>query len=155
MYLYLEKYESVSRWDANAIEKAKDFYPEKLQELGKKHLERNFLSKETKYQVGYWRKANAIHKWFVDNCGDGEDCCQLMGVGKEQLEELLNLVEEVLLDHSKASKLLPSQSGFFFGTHYYDEWYFEELKYTKELIERVLDFLKDNGGYLVYYQASW
>ena len=22
-------------------------------------------------EVGYWRKANQIHKWFVDNCQDG------------------------------------------------------------------------------------
>jgi hypothetical protein len=26
--------------------------------------------------VAYWRKANAIHKWFVDNCQDGVDECQ-------------------------------------------------------------------------------
>ena len=26
--------------------------------------------------AAYWRKANAIHKWFVDNVQDGEDNCQ-------------------------------------------------------------------------------
>ena len=26
--------------------------------------------------VAYWRKANAIHSWFVENCQDGVDECQ-------------------------------------------------------------------------------
>ena len=42
-------------------------------------------------EVGYWRKANAIHKWFVDNVQDGEDDCDYYEVNKEQLEELLNI----------------------------------------------------------------
>ena len=41
--------------------------------------------------VGYWRKANAIHKWFVDNIQDGEDDCGYYEVAPEQLEELLNI----------------------------------------------------------------
>lgn len=47
-------------------------------------------------QVGYWRKANAIHKWFVDNCQDGVDDCRNAYVSTEQLEELLDLVTKVL-----------------------------------------------------------
>ena len=27
-------------------------------------------------QVGYWRKVNAIHNWFIENLTDGEDNCQ-------------------------------------------------------------------------------
>ncbi len=38
--------------------------------------------------VGYWRKANAIHKWFVDNVQDGKDECQTTYVSKENLEKL-------------------------------------------------------------------
>lgn len=45
--------------------------------------------------IAYWRKANAIHKWFVDNCGDGFDECQLMEVSKEQLEILLFTTQKV------------------------------------------------------------
>lgn len=41
-------------------------------------------------EVGYWRKANAIHKWFVDNVQKGEDDCGRYEVSKENLEELLN-----------------------------------------------------------------
>ena len=155
MYLYVKKYESVSRWDEKAQEKVKSFYPKELQELGKRHLEDNFLSKETRYQVGYWRKANAIHKWFIDHCAKGEDDCRSMWVSVKKLEELLDIIKDILFDSSSAKNKLPTQAGFFFGSQEYDEWYFEDLKYTKDLLERVLNFLAKNTNYEVYYQASW
>lgn len=46
-------------------------------------------------EVGYWRKANAIHKWFVENVQDGEDDCDYYEVSKEQLEELLGICKTV------------------------------------------------------------
>lgn len=52
--------------------------------------------------VGYWRKANAIHAWFVENVQDGEDDCKEYYVSREQLKELLDIVDTVL----KASKLV-------------------------------------------------
>ena len=45
--------------------------------------------------VAYWRKANAIHNWFVNNCGGGIDECQIMEISKEQLEELLKVAQRV------------------------------------------------------------
>ena len=51
---------------------------------GKYHPWESFFS-----EVGYWRKANAIHKWFVDNVQDENDDCGRYEVSKEQLEELL------------------------------------------------------------------
>lgn len=47
-------------------------------------------------EVAYWRKANAIHKWFVDNCQNGEDDCRNSPVETEQLAELVRLCKEVL-----------------------------------------------------------
>lgn len=47
-------------------------------------------------EVAYWRKANHIHQWFVDNVQDGEDNCAKYWVSKEKLEALLELVEKVL-----------------------------------------------------------
>lgn len=41
--------------------------------------------------VGYWRKANQIHKWFVDNVQDGNDDCKSYYVSTEDLEKLLNI----------------------------------------------------------------
>ena len=42
-------------------------------------------------EVGYWRKANHIHAWFVDNCQDGEDNCQESYVDLEKMKELLQI----------------------------------------------------------------
>lgn len=46
-------------------------------------------------EVAYWRKANAIHKWFVDNIQDGIDDCGNYEVTKEDLEELLHVCKLV------------------------------------------------------------
>ena len=45
--------------------------------------------------VGYWRKANQIHKWFVDNCQNGEDNCEEHYVPIEKLKELLDICKEI------------------------------------------------------------
>lgn len=47
-------------------------------------------------EVAYWRKANAIHKWFVDNVQDGKDDCGYYPVDIENLKELMSVVEQVL-----------------------------------------------------------
>lgn len=47
-------------------------------------------------QVGYWRKENMIHQWFVDHVQDGVDDCRYHNeCTKEILEELLDTCEKV------------------------------------------------------------
>ena len=110
-------------------------------------------------QVGYWRKANHIHKWFVDNVQGGVDQCQQADVDVDDLQTLLDLVKQVLADHSRAEELLPTQSGFFFGGTGYDEYYFEDLEETKKILEPIIEresqphSWRDSGEY--YYQSSW
>jgi len=100
--------------------------------------------------VGCWRKANAIHKWFVDNVQDGVDECQTASVTKEQLRQLLNIVKQVQADHTLASALLPTESGFFFGNTEYDEYYFEDLDSTYSII---ITALSEGGDF--FYHSSW
>lgn len=98
--------------------------------------------------IAYWRKANAIHRWFVD-LNDGVDDCKPITVYGDKILELVDLCKQVLADHSKAQELLPSQEGFFFGSTDYDEWYYQDLQKT-------VDMLKDidpNCSYI--YEASW
>lgn len=103
-------------------------------------------------QVGYWRKANAIHKWFVDNAQDGVDECQEAAVTMDQIQALLDTVNEVLADHSKAGELLPPEAGFFFGDTEVDDWYFDDLASTKEILT---DVIANNGDWEIFYQSSW
>ena len=112
----------------------------------------NTESAELVIQVGYWRKANHIHKWFVDNVQEGEDNCRNYDVSKEQLKDLLKLCKEIKEENSKAEELLPSQTGFFFGSYEYDEWYFDGINETIEIIERVLKIDED---WSFEYNSCW
>lgn len=114
----------------------------------------DYTVKEVIFRVGYWRKANAIHGWFVNNLQNGIDECQHSYVERKQLKELLLLCKQVLADHSTAQKLLPTTSGFFFGSYEYDSGYFDDLKSTVKQLNRALNdpALKDMD---FYYQSSW
>jgi hypothetical protein len=114
----------------------------------------DYYAEEVSFRVGYWRKANQIHKWFVDNAQDGVDDCRAAYVSREQLQELVNACKNVLADMSKAKELLPTQSGFFFGGTDYDDVYTGDLKYTVERIEKILkDPFLEKASF--YYQSSW
>lgn len=105
-------------------------------------------------KAGYWRKSNQIHQWFVENVQGGVDDCGFFEATKEQLEKLLQVVDLVLNNHSEANKLLPTQGGFFFGSTDYDEWYYEDLRETQEILKNVLastDFERQ----IVFYHSSW
>jgi hypothetical protein len=102
-------------------------------------------------EIGYWWRAMAIHNWFVGNVQNGIDDGQQSYVSREKLAELLNLVNEVLADQSKAQKLLPLRSEFFSVPSWYEEYYLGDLELTKEILERALE---DSMGDF-YYQASW
>ena len=135
-------------------------------------------------EVGYWRKFNALHEWFVQNCQDGVDDCRDGSVSSEQLKEILEICKtvqtsllsspkntlsikvgmgpdgdimediQVFSDTSVAEELLPTQPGFFFGGTEYDEWYMENLSNTIELFEGLVT--EDPEGYAEYsYQSSW
>ena len=69
--------------------------------------------------VAYWRKANAIHNWFVQECNEGNDDGNAFHVSREQLEALYQLcytVPKGLAIHGDeyADEHLPTTSGFFF-----------------------------------------
>jgi len=104
-------------------------------------------------EVGYWRKANAIHKWFVDNVQNGVDECNSYFVTKERLVELLSIVNAVLCG-ANPGELLPTKSGFFFGGTDYDEWYYMKLKYTKKTLKKVIKET-DFDNQVIIYESSW
>lgn len=103
----------------------------------------------------YWRKANAIHNWFVRNVQDGEDNCGTYFVAREHLVELLDLCEQVLKNRSLAEELLPPISGFFFGSTAIDDGYFSDLEHTRDSIARVLEQYPEGSGWDFEYTSSW
>lgn len=119
----------------------------------------------------YWRKANAIHRWFVANVQGGNDDCGTYDVSTTDLAVLHDTCKEViesaelveswteesydtaarqmvetpklvLSDTAKAEELLPVQEGFFFGSMEYDEGYYRDLEATVAGIEAIMENLE-------------
>jgi len=142
------------------------------------------------FEVMYWRKANAIHKWFVNNCQDGVDDCRDAYVSREDLQTLYSICYKVLEgsklvkgkvkngyhiirrsngtmgeepiledgeyieDATVAKQLLPTDNnGCFFGSTDYDQWYYSDIKETKEMLEKELSIPDNHCDY--YYHSSW
>ncbi len=80
-------------------------------------------------QIHSWRKANQIHWWFVENVQGGEDNRQEYFVSWENLKELLNECRRALENKESASSILPTA---------YEEFYFQDIKETAEMLEKVL-----------------
>lgn len=91
--MYLNKKTYVENWDHQTKEERHSITVKKG---GKKHphIKPERIS-QIEEQVAYWRKANHIHKWFVDNVQDGEDNCKEYYVEKSQLKELVDLCKQV------------------------------------------------------------
>ena len=165
MYLYKKTY--VKNWNHTSPEsinhitikqgdeERKDIKPERI----------SYITEE----VGYWRKFNALHGWFVQNCGDGEDKCQEIYVGEDNMKELLvvlNKVQTILNESELVTKVLKDWNGkdyevqaydktdeieeifaptegFFFGSGEIDKYFKEDVDRTIELIE---ELLRENGS---------
>jgi hypothetical protein len=116
--------------------------------------------------VGYWRKANQIHRWFVENVQDGEDDCREYVVSRQDFQNLLEVVNTVVAsegtpeESSVIQENLPPSSGFFFGSTEVDSWYWEDLETTKNIVSKILAEMDEdakNPDVWVdyYYSSSW
>lgn len=149
MYLYLRKndYHSGVRWKPEE-ERKKAKYPRELKTFELSISERNFTSVSTKtdYQIGYWRKSYEIHDWIIQRCGKGIDECQEIYISEENLQYLLDYCNTKIANLSLQKSKSESE-----------EIACEEFVYTKELLEKTLNFLETDKGsdYQVIYRASW
>lgn len=106
-------------------------------------------------QSWYWRKANAIHKWFVDNVQQEEDDCGVYEVSHDQLKRLTVEVNWVLMFPEEADQCLPTQEGFFFGSQDYDQYYMDDIRTTAQYLREALRLKEKNPDTRFFYCASW
>ena len=127
-------------------------------------------------EQAYRRKANQIHRWFVENVQDDEDDCKQYYVPKEMLDKLVerckkvleSLEGQILVEKERPDKrhewqiekysvypnseiameLLPPQEWLFFGSSDVDEYYVQDLKDTIEQLKDISD------DYDYYYDSS-
>ena len=107
-------------------------------------------------EVGYWRKANQVHNWFVDKVQDGEDdCCYHNEVTKEILEELLDTCETVIA----SCELVPAKikNGYTFDENgnkvyqYTDGLVVKDSSTAEELLPSCSGFFFGGTDYDEYY----
>ena len=79
-------------------------------------------------------EAKLLLTYFADLGFDVENQVPF-GITKDDVLELLDRCDRVLENHELAEELLPTVSGFFFGSTDYDEWYFEDVEAVKHYIE--------------------
>lgn len=104
-----------------------------------------YFSKRKAKEIGYFRKVNFLVKYFKNLGFDVEHQIPLR-IYKENIEDLLTRCDQVLKDNSKASNLLPTMSGFFFGNTEYNEDYFNDVKEVRNYIKDILLPEFDNLG---------
>jgi len=112
----------------------------------------DFEVKEIVIKAGYWRKANQIHRWFVQNVQDGKDDCGYYDVSRQDLIDIRDLCKKVIENKDLAPTELPTESGFFFGSKEYDDWYYQDLAETIEMLDKALNLGKE---WDFEYHSSW
>lgn len=131
-----------------------------------------YLTPDIAVNIAYWRKANAIHNWFVQHCADGIDDCTPMHVSLEQLKALDQTLQEILqapnekLQRHIIEAKLPPVEGFFFGDTNLDdpEWlavYLDDVAETHRILtkefelNKAVDQTASSLSLAYQYQASW
>lgn len=144
--MYLRAIRWLSKYDnKEKADEVRSLFPEMF-------LSENIDSVTVIFEVGYWRKANHIHDWFVQNVQSGRDDCGRYYVSREDMKNLLGVCETILKSKKKSKVLLPVKEGFFFGNTEYDKYYYKNIEATAEIIKKCLA-LPDVWEF--EYHASW
>lgn len=133
-------------------------------------MEDGFVLSSKTLDMGYWRKHANLHGYIVQRFADGQDECQKIHLGKDELMFLIDALESDELYEEGPVE------GFFFGRSYFpgekDEWgsYEEQKEHDLKIFRSALEWIKNaapaSGTWgqddyklpewrSVYYQASW
>lgn len=164
MYLYKKSY--VKNWN-NTPDEQKHSITVRIGGKIRKDIKRERISHIVE-EVAYWRKFNALHNWFVQNCAGGEDDCKEVYVEKSEIRRLIVDLKkikasldksdkkkvsvqtgwsskgdiyteiDVFTDTSLAEELFPTAAGFFFGGTEYGMMYYEDIVETIKVFEDLI-----------------
>ena len=96
-------------------------------------------------RVGYWRKFDGLHQWFVNNVQEGHDDCRPAFVSVDTLTELEEQLEQVSDDPASASEHFTADI---------DETLEDgEVDYTLNVLHHARRLQEQ--GWDIYYRASW
>ena len=101
------------------------------------------------HYVGYFRKVNCVYRYFEDELIDGT-----AWVTKSDCEDIVIRCSAVLENPNLASRLMPTQSGLFFGSTEYDKYYFSALKDVRKQFKSFIKYFKTDDD-LMFIHMSW
>ena len=101
------------------------------------------------HHVGYFRKVNCVYRYFEDKLTD-----ETAWVTKDECEDIVKRCSAVLENPDLASELMPTRSGFFFGSTEYDKYYFSDLKDVRKQFKSFIKYFKTDDD-LVFIHMSW
>ena len=135
--IYWRKANQIHRYFCTYGEKIEDnvsykITKEVLEELLKKCTKIIEIVRTEESKIKNWQTLNRETGNWEDILEDGLDI-----INKEEIAEIL-----------------PTQDGFFFGSTEYNEYNLDDIKYTKEKLEQIIDTI-DFENEDCYYLASW
>jgi len=158
--MYLNVSERITNWNFEKETKGNnDRFDAIIEASGLKVRDANPVLTLSNTEI-YWRKANQIHGWFINNCAGGEDNnCEDIKVSRDDLVELYDTCTVLLNSKSRelAMEMLPPTPGFFFGTYEIDDWYWQDIEETHTKLGELLDRITEENkwNYEIEYYASW
>lgn len=91
-----------------------------------------------------FRKRNWLYGWVRRKLELPElDNCEYYDLTRSMIVDLIDDITKVLSDNSLAEKLLPTESGIFFGRTEYDKRYFDDLRDAKTRLSQMLVTMSD------------
>ena len=96
-------------------------------------------------RVGYWRKFDPLHQWFVSNVLESYDDCRPAYVSPDVLAELEELLDRVSDDPESASEHFVSEGD--------DPMSESDIDYTLRIVVQAKKL--QERGWDIYYRASW
>lgn len=111
------------------------------------------ITLKTSKNEKYFRKVNFLIPFVESQTGTVVDNCEPVKLTKDDLTVLVDRCKEVLAHHKKASSLLPTRDGFFFGSTDYDEWYFKDVQQVHDSVSDLLSTM--TGRMKATFYAWW
>lgn len=143
--MYNYKFDALG-YNAYSNELVKVLTPNEVETIFDYELKHCFIIEDA-----YFRKVNFIYAFFIKEL-ENESCI----VDKHRISQLIDACEDVLAhykDEDYAQEVLPTQSGFFFGSTLYDDWYWEDVKNCLTQMKRLYKSMSDDD--FVLWHFSW
>lgn len=157
MYVNIRHKDTQSKLDAYEAWELKYSY-EEYQHLTEEQKE-EYRNSEPEYdddmygkELMYWRKANQIHNWFVQNCQGGVDDCGRYAITVNDLKTLKELCEKILTMTVVKQELRPTYlNGWFSEPEYVMQdvrlLTYEGMKFASEHLPSRSGFFFGNTDY--------